>query len=75
MNRRRKLLIAPVVAVAAALLGGAPASADKGGTPAQGSCGLGKQAAHDAIALRDGPGASEFATFPPSESGCTAQGE
>jgi hypothetical protein len=75
MTRRRKLLIPPVVAVAAGLLGGAPAFADKGGTPAQGSCGLGKQAAHDAIALQDGPGASEFATFPPSESGCTAQGE
>ncbi len=36
-----------------------------------GSCGLGRDLAHEALALEDSPGASEYATVPPSE--CTGQ--
>jgi hypothetical protein len=63
-----------VIAVALVLLAAIPASADKGGTPRDGSCGLGKSNAHEAIADQTGPGASEAATFPPSEAGCTGNG-
>ena len=60
-----------VIAVALVLLAAIPASAKKGGAPADGSCGLGQSVAHEAIADPTGPGASEAATFPPSEAGCT----
>ena len=63
-----------VIAVALVLLAAIPASADKGGAPRDGSCGLGKSNAHGAIADQTGPGASEAATFPPSEAGCTGNG-
>lgn len=60
-----------VIAVALVLLAAIPASADQGGNPRSGSCGLGKSTAHEAIADPTGSGASEAATFPPSEAGCT----
>ena len=60
-----------VIAVALVLLAAIPASAAKGGNPTSGSCGLGKSTAHEAIDLPDSPGATEAATFPPSEAGCT----
>jgi hypothetical protein len=63
-----------VIAVALVLLTAIPASAAKGGNPATGSCGLGKSSAHEAIGDPTGPGASEAATFPPSEAGCTGTG-
>jgi hypothetical protein len=63
-----------VIAVALVLLAAIPASAAQGGNPATGSCGLGKSNAHEAIGDQTGPGASEAATFPPSEAGCTGNG-
>ena len=60
-------------ALSAVLLGtmAMPALAGKGGAPNPDSCGLGKEAAHTAIADQTSPGATEFARFPPSEAGCT----
>jgi hypothetical protein len=75
MKRRIRIAAASLM-VAAGLIGAvaAPASAAQGGNPADGSCGLGKSVAHEAIADPIGPGASEAATFPPSEAGCTGKG-
>ena len=74
MTRCKKLLILPAVIAAFAVTAAAPAFADKGGNSHQGSCGLGMEIAHEAIESDEGPGASEAATFPPSEAGCTGQG-
>jgi hypothetical protein len=40
---------------------------------AEDSCGLGRPGAQEAVALEEGPGATEFARQPPSEAGCTGQ--
>ena len=42
---------------------------------AEGSCGLARPGAQEAVAFEEGPGATEAALFPPSESGCTGQKE
>lgn len=74
INRRRKWLIPPAVAVAIALFAATPASAGQGGNPAPGSCGLGKPGAKAAIADPTSPGATENAHIKPQEIGCTGQG-
>ena len=71
MIRIKRLLIAAIVAALLALGAAGSALAGGGGSRAPGSCGLGKEGAHLAISLPIGPGASEFATFPPSEADCT----
>ncbi len=48
-----------------------PAFADKGGIDHAGACGLGKFAAHRAIANPVAPGASETTRIPPARTGCT----
>ncbi len=42
---------------------------------AEPSCGLARPGAQAGVALEEGPGATEFAKVPPSESGCTGQKE
>jgi hypothetical protein len=74
-NSRKKWLIAPVVAVVAALCAAAPASAGQGGNPTDGSCGLGKPGAQVAIADPTSPGATENALIKPQDIGCTGHGE
>ena len=74
----RKIRIAvATVMVAAGLLTAlaAPTSADVGGHPADGSCGLGKTVAHDAIADPTSPGATEDSHVKPSDIGCTGKAE
>jgi len=74
MSRRNKSLI-PAATVAVALVFAAtPASAGQGGTPTEGSCGLGKSVAHGAIQDQTSPGATEAARTPPAEVGCTGNG-
>ncbi len=70
---RRIFLILAVAALMAAMLVGSalPAFADKGGIDHAGACGLGKSAAHRAIANSVAPGASETALIPPANTGCT----
>jgi hypothetical protein len=74
MNRRKRWLIPPAVAVAMALSAAAPASAGQGGNPTPGSCGLGTPGAKAAIADPTSPGATENALIKPQEVGCTGQG-
>jgi hypothetical protein len=74
MNRCKKRLIAPAVALAVGLFAAAPASAGQGGVPTDGSCGLGKAGAHSAIQDQTSPGATENAHIKPSEIGCTGNG-
>jgi hypothetical protein len=74
MKHRRKLLMPPAIAVAAALFAAAPASAAQGGNPTSGSCGLGETVAHNAIQNPAGPGASEDARVSPLEVGCNGNG-
>jgi hypothetical protein len=69
--KRGLIGLAVAAALTMAVAGGA--SADKGGEAHEGSCGLGKGGAHEAIADQTSPGATEFARFPPSEAGCTGQ--
>jgi hypothetical protein len=74
----RKIRIAvATVMVAAGLLTAlaAPASAGQGGDPADGSCGLGKSVAHDAIADTTSPGATEASHVKPADVGCTGKAE
>ena len=63
MNRHKKWLITPAVAIPIALFAAAPASA--GGNPPFESCGLGKTLAHAAIANQTSPGATEFSRLSP----------
>jgi hypothetical protein len=70
---RRRLTTLSATVVMAVMLVAAPALADKGGIQHKGSCGVGR-AAHEAIEDQTSPGATEYALFPPSEAGCTAQG-
>jgi hypothetical protein len=74
MDRRRKPLMLSAVGVAVALFAATPASAENGGAPHPGSCGLGKPGAHEAIQDPTSPGATENALIPPSEIGCTGNG-
>ena len=74
MKHRRKLLMPPAIAVAAALFAAAPASAGQGGNPTSGSCGLGKEGAFGAIQDQTSPGATEAARESPLEFGCTGNG-
>lgn len=74
MKRSKRLLIPPVLAVTVALAAAAPAFAGKGGEATDGSCGLGKGGAQDAIADTTSPGATENALFPPALAGCTGNG-
>jgi hypothetical protein len=73
MNRSKKWLIPPAVAVATALFAAAPASAGQGGNPTLGSCGLGKPGAKEAITDPTSPGATENALIKPQEVFCTGQ--
>jgi hypothetical protein len=73
MKRMAALLLTTGALAATA----APASACipilRGG-PHQGSCGLGREAAHMAIQNPTAPGASEAALMKPAEAGCTGSG-
>ena len=60
MSIRRRLILTAIGGLAA-LSTMVPVHADSGGVPHDGSCGLGKKTAHDAIANTAGPGASEAA--------------
>jgi hypothetical protein len=74
MSRRNKSLI-PAATIAVALVFAAtPASAGQGGIPTEGSCGLGKSIAQEAIQDQTSPGATEAARTPPAEVGCTGNG-
>ena len=72
---RRKLTALLAMVVVTVMLVAAPALAVKGGTPHEGTCGLGPVVAKGAIEDQSGPGASEEARFPPSEAGCTGQAQ
>ena len=72
MRRRLTAMLATVVMTV--MLVAVPAVAAPGGFPADPSCGLGYPEAHGGIADQTAPGASEFARFPPSESGCLDKG-
>jgi len=61
MKRLAALLVATGV-----LASVGPAFAGPGGTPPEGTCGLGKDLAQEAIQDQTGPGASEAATVPPN---------
>ena len=67
----RRLMVLLTVVVMTVLLAAAPALADQGGSQHEGSCGVGKDAAHESISEDTRPGASECALFPPKEFGCT----
>jgi hypothetical protein len=71
MNRCKKLLMAPVIAVVVVLFAAGPASAGQGGNPTEASCGLGKSTAHSAIQDQTSPGATEASHVKPSDVGCT----
>jgi hypothetical protein len=64
--RRRVAVLLGFLAIAAT----APVAAAQ---PPPGSCGLGRELAHEAIADPTGPGASEVATISPLEVGCTGK--
>lgn len=59
MSALRRSLLTVLVALMILGSGAAVVSADRGGTPAAGSCGVGREAAHAAIADPYSPGASE----------------
>jgi hypothetical protein len=73
MRRRVAVLLGFLAIAATAPVAAAqpdpPPQANPGG--AKESCGLGPFTAAEAIADLTGPGASEAATVPPSEAGCT----
>jgi hypothetical protein len=74
INRCKRLLVPPAVAVAVTVFAAAPASASKGGSPAPGSCGLGTPGAYVALQDQTSPGATENALISPQEFGCTGNG-
>ena len=74
MNRGKKLLILPAVIAAFAVTAAAPAFADKGGNPHQGSCGLGMETAHEAIASEEGPRSQRGRDLPALGSGLHGPG-
>jgi hypothetical protein len=70
-----KRLAALLLTIGALAATAAPASACilRGG-PHEGSCGLGREAAHAAIQEPAKPGASEVSLMKPAEAGCTGSG-
>jgi hypothetical protein len=71
-----KRLAAVLLTTGAVAATAAPASAIpilRGG-PHEGSCGLGREAAHAAIQAPAKPGASEASLLKPAEAGCTGRG-
>ena len=78
MRRIISLVVVALVMAAMMLAMAMPAFADKGGDPADNSCGLGKDAVHSAQENPRSPGASEAAHVPPGhpgeENACTGKG-
>ncbi len=71
-----KTVMLPVGLAVAIGLSAVPAVsvALKGGGPTEGSCGLGKTTAHEAIADPTKPGATEDSRESPQSVGCTGKG-
>ena len=74
MLLRKRLAALLAMVVVTVMLVAAPAFADKGGVFHEGSCGLGRVLAQEAVADQTSPGATEIARQPPSEAGCTGKG-
>jgi hypothetical protein len=67
MKRFKQVFALFAIAVAVALVGAIPASAEQGGIPTDGACGVGMSLAQSAVANQlAGPGAKEVATVPPN---------
>jgi hypothetical protein len=67
----RRLMALLAIVLVTMMVVAAPALADTGGDPHEGSCGLGTGLAHEVIQDDTAPGASELTVISPSEFGCS----